>query len=120
MPEFSRKTKRNRRRLRMRRKIVGTAEVPRFCVYISGRHIYAQLIDDQVGHTLTAQSTMDPALRKKKVRANVKGAELIGKLAGEKAVALGLKKVVFDRAGFRYHGRIGSVADAARKAGLTF
>ena len=97
--------------------MAGTGERPRLSVYRSLNHIYAQLIDDQKGETLVAASTL--AL-KVKAGGNVAAAKEIGKAIAEKAVAQGIKKVVYDRGGFLYHGRIKAVADAAREAGLDF
>ncbi len=112
-------TKRNeiRQRIhdRIRRKLSGTAARPRLNVYRSLNHIYAQVIDDQAGQTLVSASTI-----KMKTGGNVAAAKEIGKAVAEKAVAQGIKKVVFDRGGYLYHGRIKALADAAREAGLEF
>jgi len=112
-------TKRNaiRQRIhaRIRRKLAGTAERPRLNVYRSLSHIYAQVIDDQAGHTLASASTI-----KMKTGGNLAAAKEIGKAVAEAAVAKGVKKVVFDRGGYLYHGRIKALADAAREAGLEF
>ena len=112
-------TKRNeiRQRIhsRIRVKLSGTAERPRLNVYRSLNHIYAQVIDDQAGTTLASASTI-----KLKTGGNVAAAKEIGKEIAEKAVAKGIKKVVFDRGGYLYHGRIKALADAAREAGLEF
>ncbi|MFZ1014398.1 MAG: 50S ribosomal protein L18 [Terracidiphilus sp.] len=102
---------------RIRRKLSGTAERPRLNVYRSLNHIYAQVIDDQKGETLISTSTL--AL-KAKTGGNVAAAKEIGKSIAERAREKGIKKVVFDRGGFLYHGRIKAVADAAREAGLEF
>jgi large subunit ribosomal protein L18 len=114
-------TKRNaiRQRVhaRIRQKLAGTAERPRLNVYRSLNHIYAQVIDDQKGETLVSASTM--AL-KIKTGGNVAAAKEIGKTVAELAVKKGVKKVVFDRGGYLYHGRIKALADAAREAGLEF
>ena len=114
-------TKRNaiRQRIhqRIRRKLSGTEARPRLNVYRSLNHIYAQVIDDQKGETLVSASTL--AL-KVKTGGNVAAAKEIGKAVAEAAVAKGVKKVVFDRGGFLYHGRIKALADAAREAGLEF
>jgi large subunit ribosomal protein L18 len=114
-------TKRNeiRKRIhaRIRQKLSGTTERPRLNVYRSLNHIYAQVIDDQKGETLVAASTL--AL-KQKTGGNVAAAKEIGKAVAEKAISKGIKKVVFDRGGFLYHGRIKALADAAREAGLEF
>jgi large subunit ribosomal protein L18 len=114
-------TKRNaiRQRIhdRIRRKLSGTTERPRLNVYRSLNHIYAQVIDDQKGETLASASTMSLKL---KTGGNVAAAKEIGKAVAEKAVEKGIKKVVFDRGGYLYHGRIKALADAAREAGLEF
>ena len=114
-------TKRNaiRQRIhdRIRRKLSGTGARPRLNVYRSLTHIYAQVIDDQKGETLVSASTLSMKIN---TGGNVAAAKEIGKAVAEKAVAQGIKKVVFDRGGFLYHGRIKAVADAAREAGLDF
>jgi large subunit ribosomal protein L18 len=114
-------TKRNeiRKRIhkRIRQKLSGTAERPRLSVFRSLNHIYAQVIDDQNGETLAAASTIS---LKVKTGGNVAAAKEIGKSIAEKAIEKGVKKVVFDRGGFLYHGRIKALADAAREAGLEF
>jgi large subunit ribosomal protein L18 len=120
-------TKDDRRRriqLRQRKRILGTKERPRLSVFRSVTHIYAQVIDDLAGQTLVSASTADAALKgalPKGVRGgNIKGAEAVGKAIAERSIDKGIKRVVFDRSGFLYHGRIRAVADAARKAGLEF
>jgi large subunit ribosomal protein L18 len=120
-------TKSDRRRriqLRQRKRISGTSERPRLSVFRSVAHIYAQVIDDMSGKTLVSASTVDASLKgafDKGVRGgNLKGAEAIGKAIAERSIEKGIKRVVFDRSGFLYHGRIRAVADAARKAGLEF
>jgi large subunit ribosomal protein L18 len=114
-------TKRNEIRqrihVRIRRKVSGTTERPRLSVFRSLTHIYAQVIDDQTGTTVAAASSLDMKL---KTGGNVASAKEIGKAVAERAVAKGVKKVVFDRGGFLYHGRIKALADAAREAGLEF
>jgi large subunit ribosomal protein L18 len=121
------KTKADRRErihLRQRKRIMGTGERPRLSVFRSVTHIYAQVIDDLSGKTLVAAASTDPKLKgefAKDVRGgNLKGAEAIGKAIAERSIEKGIKRVVFDRGGFLYHGRIRAVADAARKAGLEF
>ena len=121
------KTKDDRRvriRLRLRKRIAGTKERPRLTVFRSVSHIYAQVVDDMSGQTLAAASSIEPSVKAafaKNVRGgNTKGAEAIGKAVAERAIAKGIKRVVFDRNGFLYHGRVRTVADAARKAGLEF
>ncbi len=114
-------TKRNpiRRRIhnRIREKLSGTGERPRLNVYRSLNHIYAQVIDDQKGETLVSASTLQMKL---KTGGNVAAAKEIGKAVAERAVAKGIKRVVFDRGGYLYHGRVKALADAAREAGLEF
>ena len=116
--------RRERIHLRQRKRITGTIERPRLSVFRSVAHIYAQVIDDLSGKTLVSASSTDPKLKgafSKEVRGgNVKGAEAIGKAIAERSIDKGIKRVVFDRGGNLYHGRIRAVADAARKAGLEF
>jgi len=121
------KTKKDRKeriRLRQRKRISGTAERPRLSVFRSVAHIYAQVIDDLSGKTIVAAGSNDPTLKaafSKDVKGgNLKGAEAVGKAIAERSIEKGIKRVVFDRGGFLYHGRIRAVADAARKAGLEF
>ena len=121
------KTKDDRRvriQLRQRKRIKGTKERPRLSVFRSVTHIYAQVIDDLTGETLVSASTVEPAVKGALDKAarggNLKGAEAIGKVIAERSIEKGIKRVVFDRSGFLYHGRIRAVADAARKAGLEF
>jgi large subunit ribosomal protein L18 len=102
---------------RIREKMAGTTERPRLNVYRSLNHIYAQVIDDQKGETLVSASTLQA---KAKTGGNVAAAKEIGKSIAELAVAKGIKRVVFDRGGFLYHGRVKALADAAREAGLEF
>jgi large subunit ribosomal protein L18 len=102
---------------RIRQKLAGTAERPRLNVYRSLNHIYVQVIDDQQGVTLVSASTLQA---KSKTGGNVAAAKEIGKTIAEQAVAKGIKRVVFDRGGFLYHGRVKALADAAREAGLEF
>jgi large subunit ribosomal protein L18 len=116
--------RRHRIQLRQRKRIAGTQERPRLSVFRSLAHIYAQVIDDLSGKTLVSASSADAALKgsfEKGVRGgNLKGAEAVGAAVAQRAIEKGIKKVVFDRSGFLYHGRIRAVADAARKAGLEF
>lgn len=114
-----------RRKKRIRKKIIGTPERPRLCVYKSLKHIYAQIIDDTIGHTLVAASSLSPEIREKIDELKKKGgktevARAVGELIAKKALEKGITKVVFDRGGFKYHGRIKALADAARAAGLQF
>jgi len=116
--------RRERIHLRQRKRISGTAERPRLSVFRSVTHIYAQVIDDLAGTTIVAAGSNDPKLKAaftKDVKGgNLKGAEAVGKAIAERSIEKGIKRVVFDRGGFLYHGRIRAVADAARKAGLEF
>jgi large subunit ribosomal protein L18 len=113
--ENKRNAIRQRIHARIRAKLSGTGERPRLNVYRSLNHIYAQVIDDQTGQTLVSASSI-----KLKTGGNVAAAKEIGKAVAEKAVEKGIKKVVFDRGGFLYHGRIKALAEAAREAGLEF
>lgn len=109
-----------KRRWRIRKKIKGTAETPRLTVFFSNQHIYAQCIDDVSGKTLAAISSVDKAVREKKLKPNMTGATELGKMLGEEAKRANIEKVVFDRNGRRYHGCVKAFADAAREAGVTF
>ena len=110
-----------RRRHHVRKKVFGTAERPRLSVFRSNRHIYAQLIDDTAGATLVATGTTAKGMRDQlKHAGNRKAAEVIGETLAKKALDVGIKCVCFDRGPYRYHGRVKSLADAARKAGLVF
>jgi len=116
------RAKQLRRHKRVRRSITGTAERPRLAIFRSLNQMYAQLIDDVKGNTLCAASTQDKTLRAKLAgkTGNSAAAAEVGKLIAERALAAGSKKIVFDRGGFRYHGRVKALAEAARKAGLEF
>lgn len=116
----TKKQKRVRRHLRLRQKISGSAERPRFCVSVTLNNIYCQFIDDVSGRTVASASTKSPDFVETKAKGNMAGAEVLGKLAAEKAMAAGVTTVVFDRGGFRFHGRIKAIAEAARKTGLKF
>jgi large subunit ribosomal protein L18 len=110
-----------RKHKRVRLKISGTPERPRLCVFRSSKHIYAQIIDDVSSTTLVAASTLDEALKGKfENYGNKEAAREVGKLIGNKAKEKGITKVVFDRSGYLYHGRIKELADGAREAGLEF
>ena len=106
------------RHRRVRAKISGTAECPRLDVFRSNKHIYAQIIDDEAGRTLCAASSTTKDFGAS--GGNKEGAEMVGKAIAEKALALGIKNVVFDRGGYIYHGRVQALAEAARSAGLEF
>ena len=109
-----------RRHRRVRKKITGTAERPRLAVYRSNKHITVQLINDLDGHTVVSASTVEPDQRKLGSGSNVDAAKRIGTLVARRAKAAGVTKVVYDRGGFLYHGRVAAAADAAREAGLEF
>lgn len=109
--------RRERRKKRVRKNIYGTAEMPRLTVFRSLKHIYAQLINDDAGHTVVEASTRSPEL-KDSYGGNKAAAAKVGKLLGEKALAKGISRAAFDRNGFRFHGRVKALADAAREAGL--
>jgi large subunit ribosomal protein L18 len=116
--------RRDRIKLRLRKRINGTADRPRLSVFRSLSHIYVQVIDDRAGTTLASASTAEPSLKAALASGaaggNVRGAEAVGKAIAERLKAKGITQVVFDRNGFLYHGRIKAVADAARQAGLEF
>lgn len=109
-----------RRRYHIRHTVVGTVERPRAVVKFTNLNIHAQIINDAEGKTLVGASTIQKDLRDQKIRPNVAGATAFGKIVGEKAVAAGISKVVFDRAGRQYHGTVKAFADALRAAGLQF
>ena len=109
------------RHRRVRQKVTGTISRPRLCVFRSLNHIHAQLIDDSMGQTLVSMSTLDSQVRSKTDgMGKSKKAEIVGTLLAEKALNKGVKQVVFDRGGCKYHGRVKALAEAARKAGLEF
>ena len=116
--------RRHRIQLRQRKRIAGTGERPRLTVFRSVSHIYAQVVDDFSGKTLVSASSVEPSLKSafaKDARGgNLKGAQALGETIAKRSIEQGIKRVVFDRSGFLYHGRIRAVADAARKAGLEF
>ncbi len=122
MPKTSKKVlSRERRHRRVRARITGTAQRPRLNVFRSLSHIYAQVIDDEVGHTLASASTLDPEVRaqldgKRKTEA----AKIVGKIVAERAKKAGINSVVFDRGGYKYHGRVAALAEGAREGGLEF
>lgn len=110
-----------RRHRRVRAKVTGTAGRPRLNVSRSMQHIYAQLVDDSAGHTLVSASTLEATLRGTlKTGGDVEAARVVGKLIAERGLAQGISAVVFDRGGYKYHGRIKALADGAREGGLTF
>lgn len=111
---------RARRHNRVRKLVNGTAERPRLAIFRSNRHLVMQVIDDEAGRTLAAASTVEGSLKAAGSTGSAEGAARVGKLVAERAKAAGITKVVFDRGGFLYHGRIAAAADAAREAGLEF
>jgi len=116
-----REAARRRRHRRVRKQVVGTGQRPRFNVFRSLKHTYAQVIDDTRGHTLATASTRDPALRDKvKGLTKTEQAKLVGELLAKRALERGVKNVAFDRGGYKYHGRVKSLAEAAREGGLEF
>lgn len=114
----SKKLHRQKKHMRIRNKIKGTGEIPRLCVFKSLNHIYAQIIDDEKGVTLAAASTLDSDLKDLPSRTNIAAAQQVGSSIAQKAKANGITNVVFDRNGYKYHGRIAALADAARENGL--
>jgi large subunit ribosomal protein L18 len=116
-----RKQARTKRKKRIRKKIFGISERPRLSVFRSSKHFYAQIIEDENGNTLVAASSLESTVKEQpKFDDKVAMAKYVGKLLGERAVEKGLKKVVFDRNGFLYHGRVKAFSDGAREAGLDF
>ena len=118
---ISRSAGRKRRHLRVRKKVFGINSRPRLCVYRSLKHIYAQIVDDQLGKTIVAVSTLSPEIKKKieKLKKS-QAAALVGELIAEKSKAAGVKRVAFDKGGYAYHGRVKNLAEASRKGGLEF
>ena len=116
--QINRKAARAKRQIRVRSKISGTAACPRLNVFRSAKHIYAQIIDDVAGVTLASASSLDKSFDGN--GGNKEGAFKVGEMLAEKALAKGIKDVVFDRAGFLYHGRVAELAEGARKGGLNF
>ena len=117
----SRKAVRSKKHWRMRKTLVGTARKPRLAVFRSNSHMYAQIIDDSVGKTLAAASTLEKEAKSAlEYTDNVEAAAYVGKLIAERAAAKGITQVVFDRGGFLYTGKVKALADAAREAGLQF
>ena len=112
---------RAKRKVRIRKKVKGTGVMPRLSVHRSGEHMYAQLINDETGKTIVAMSSVDPAVRVNlKGKSGIETAKMIGTEIAVRAIAAGVKKVVFDRSGYRYHGRVKTLAEAARSGGLEF
>ena len=120
-PEIDRRKARSRRRAHIRKNLNGTSERPRLSVFRSLTHIYAQIIDDSMGHTLASASTVDKAVSEQTGEmTKTEQARVVGELLAERALSKGIKQVVFDRGGYKYHGRVKALAEAARKAGLDF
>ncbi|BDG34216.1 50S ribosomal protein L18 [Parageobacillus sp. VR-IP] len=117
--KIDRNAVRKRRHARVRKKIFGTAERPRLNVFRSNKHIYAQIIDDMKAVTLVSASTLDKEFDLEST-GNIEAAKKVGELVAKRALEKGIKKVVFDRGGYLYHGRVKALADAAREAGLEF
>ena len=117
----SRAVARNKRHYRIRNKVQGTAAKPRLAVFRSNNHIYAQIIDDTVGNTIVASSTLEAEVAGKvENTSNIEAAKAVGEAVAKKALDKGISEVVFDRGGYIYHGRVAALADAARQAGLKF
>jgi large subunit ribosomal protein L18 len=119
--KVKRKEAREKRHMRIRRRMEGSSERPRLCIYRSNKHIYAQIVDDTKAHTLVAASSLDTELTDKLKKTWNKGsAEAVGELVAKRAIKKGIQSVVFDRGGYIYHGRVAAVAEAARQSGLEF
>ena len=114
------KMRRTLRHLRIRKKVSGVAARPRMCVSFTANNMYVQFIDDEAGATLASSSTIAADFKALNLKRNVEAAKALGKLAAEKAMAAGITEVVFDRGGFKFHGKIKALADAAREVGLKF
>jgi len=117
--------KRKKRHRRVRSKVVGTSKVPRLCVFRSNKHIYAQIIDDEKGHILVSASDLELKNKKnsevpKELKAKVAVAYMVGQLIAQRAGEKKIKKIVFDRGGYKYHGRVKALAEGARSGGLDF
>jgi large subunit ribosomal protein L18 len=118
---MKRRQARQKRQVRVRKKVRGSSERPRLCVFRSGKHIYAQIVEDVTGTTLAAASTMSKDIGEELANTgNIDAAKAVGTAIAKKALAQDIRQVVFDRNGFLYHGRVKSLADAAREAGLAF
>ena len=121
MPEVDRRAARMRRHRRVRKYVVGTPERPRLSVFRSLRHIYAQVVDDSQGHTLASASTIDPEMKAQlEGLTKTEQARVVGRTVAERALGQGVKRVVFDRGGYKYQGRVEALANAARESGLEF
>lgn len=120
MAKFDKRKNRLARHQRIRRKINGTPERPRLCMFKSNSNIYAQIIDDVNGVTLVSASTLDKELKSENLGANIESAKKVGALVAKRALAKGIEEVVFDRSGYIYHGKVKELAESAREAGLRF
>jgi large subunit ribosomal protein L18 len=121
MSQQSSNEARHTRHMRIRSRVIGTAQIPRMSIYRAHRNMFAQLIDDYEGRTLLSESTLSKGFQKElKYGGNTKAAALLGEMVAEKALKKGLKRIVFDRGGFRFHGRVKAFAEGARKKGLEF
>ena len=120
MSVLDKKSQRARRHARIRKKISGTPDCPRFCVSITDSNIYCQFIDDVNGKTLASVSSLSAAFKAENAKTNMAGAALLGKLAAEAAKSVNISAVVFDRSGYQFQGRVKAIADAAREQGLKF
>lgn len=119
--QYDKNAARKKTHRRIRKTLIGTKERPRLCVFRSLNHIYAQIIDDFEGKTLAAASTLDESIKDKiEYGGNVEAAKHVGALIAQKAREQGITKVVFDRSGYKYHGRVAALADGARENGLEF
>jgi large subunit ribosomal protein L18 len=117
------KARRRRRQLRVRNRLHGTAERPRLCVHRSSMNIYAQVVNDEAGHTLAAAGTLEPDIKAQLERGyggNKAAATIVGRVVAERAKQAGIDKICFDRRSYKYHGRVQALAEAAREAGLQF
>ncbi len=115
-----RSTARAKRVSRIRKKITGTSERPRLCVFKSNKHIYAQVVDDSLGKTIASMSTIDKSFEKSEEKGKSGAAKIVGTVIAERAIAAGVDTVVFDRGGYIYHGRVKSLSEGAREGGLKF
>ena len=120
MAKINGKQRRQRLHVRLRNKVSGSTARPRLSVNFTGQHIYAQIINDEEGKTLVSVCSTEKTLKSSNIRPNISGAEKIGKLIAERAKAKKIESVVFDRGGFRYHGKVKALADAARSGGINF
>ncbi|HZJ39173.1 MAG TPA: 50S ribosomal protein L18 [Chthoniobacterales bacterium] len=120
MGAINRKSIRHRIHNRIRKRVTGTSERPRLAVHFSGKHIYAQVIDDNAGRTVVAAATTETKVSDSKAGANCASAEKVGKAIAERLLSKKIDKVIFDRGGFLYHGKVKALADAAREGGIKF